>query len=98
MDYGVSVVTFPATTNFTAMHIHEGDAATNGPIRIQSGLANGELQLTNGSGQIQKTNNDVTAGLATALVNNPAGFYFNIHSTANPGGVARGQLSLTSQQ
>jgi hypothetical protein len=26
------------------------------------------------------------------IINNPAGFYFNAHSTLNPGGVARGQL------
>ena len=27
-----------------------------------------------------------------AIINNPAGFYFNAHSTLNPGGVVRGQL------
>jgi hypothetical protein len=27
-----------------------------------------------------------------AIINNPSGFYFNVHSTLNPGGVARGQL------
>jgi hypothetical protein len=30
------------------------------------------------------------------IVNNPAGFYFNVHSTLNPGGVARGQLVKTA--
>ena len=29
------------------------------------------------------------------IVNNPAGFYFNVHSPTNPGGVARGQLNRT---
>jgi len=28
-------------------------------------------------------------------VNNPAAFYFNVHSPTNPGGVARGQLVRT---
>ena len=74
------------------MHIHEGNATTNGPIRIQSGLSNGEIQLVNGGAQITKTNNDVTAALAQAIINDPSQFYFNIHTTANGAGVARGQL------
>ena len=28
----------------------------------------------------------------TQIIANPASFYFNVHSTLNPGGVARGQL------
>jgi hypothetical protein len=28
-----------------------------------------------------------------AIVANPAGFYFNVHTTLNPGGAVRGQLS-----
>jgi hypothetical protein len=34
----------------------------------------------------------VDAALAQTIINNPAGYYFNIHTAANPGGVARGQL------
>jgi hypothetical protein len=34
----------------------------------------------------------VDAALEQTILNNPAGFYFNVHSTLNPGGVARGQL------
>ena len=29
---------------------------------------------------------------AQAIVNNPPGYYFNVHTTANTGGVMRGQL------
>jgi hypothetical protein len=28
------------------------------------------------------------------MLNDPEGFYFNVHSVNNPGGVARGQLVL----
>jgi hypothetical protein len=35
----------------------------------------------------------VAAATLQQIVNNPAGFYFNVHSPANPGGVARGQLN-----
>ena len=34
----------------------------------------------------------MTGAVATQIVNNPAGYYFNVHSEANPGGVMRGQL------
>ena len=29
----------------------------------------------------------------TQIFNNPAGYYFNVHSTLHPNGVARGQLA-----
>jgi hypothetical protein len=32
---------------------------------------------------------------ANSILANPAGFYLNIHTAANPGGVARGQLTRT---
>jgi hypothetical protein len=35
---------------------------------------------------------DVPAALAQMIIDNPSGFYFNIHSPLNPGGFARGQL------
>jgi hypothetical protein len=35
----------------------------------------------------------VTAEIAQAIMNNPAGFYFNVHSAVNGGGVARGKLT-----
>jgi len=34
----------------------------------------------------------IPADQANSILANPAGFYVNIHTAANPGGVARGQL------
>ena len=92
VDYHITLTGFPATTNFTAAHIHEGNAATNGPVRVQTGLANSEIQLVAGGAQILKANIDIGAAFAQAIIDNPSGWYFNIHTTANGGGVARGQL------
>lgn len=36
------------------------------------------------------------AGVSGSALINPGGFYFNVHTTLNPGGVARGQLALAS--
>ena len=37
--------------------------------------------------------NVTTAATAQSILDNPAGFYFNVHTAANPAGVMRGQLS-----
>ena len=34
----------------------------------------------------------MTAVIAQQIVNNPAGYYFNVHTDLNKGGVMRGQL------
>ena len=51
--------------------------------------------LTNGSGSFTVAGINVTADVASAMLANPSGYYFNVHSTANPGGVARGTLTRT---
>jgi hypothetical protein len=48
--------------------------------------------LANGSGSFTAVQSVVDPALAQTIINNPAGYYFNAHSTLNPGGVVRGQL------
>lgn len=91
-DFGVTVSGFPSTTVFTIMHIHEGNASTNGPIKVNSGLTSGEVSLLSGGAQVNKLGIDVDAALAQSIINDPSQFYFNIHTVANGGGVARAQL------
>lgn len=83
---------FPPGTTLTGAHIHPGAAGTNGSVAISTAISQGEIVLTNGGGSLSKTVASVDATLAQSIVNNPAGYYFNIHTAANPGGVARGQL------
>jgi hypothetical protein len=83
---------FPAGTPINIAHIHQAVAGTNGSIVVSTTLAAGEVVLTNGGGTFTKSGITVDAALAQTIMNNPAGFYFNVHSTLNPGGVARGQL------
>jgi hypothetical protein len=91
-DFEVELSGFPSTTAITAAHIHPGAAGSNGPVRVNTGIAAGQVTLTNGAGSFVRNGINVNAADAQAIVNNPAGFYFNVHSSANPGGVARGQL------
>ena len=62
-------------------------------VVVPTALTAGQVVLTNGSGSFTSANTGVLAPeLAQAIINNPAGYYFNVHSTLNGGGVARGQL------
>lgn len=94
-DFNGTFSGFPAGTALTGAHIHEGAVGVNGAIRVSTGIAAGDIVFTNGGGTLAKTGIAVTGDLATAIMNNPAGYYFNIHTAAHPGGVARGQLVKT---
>ena len=92
-DFTFSLSGFPAGTTLTAAHIHPGAAGVNGSPAWNLLLVSGANVLTNGS--ITLTVNGVTptdVATAQAIINNPAGFYFNVHTTLNTGGAARGQL------
>ncbi len=92
-SFSVSLSGFPAGTPINIAHIHQAPAGTNGPIIFSTSLAAGEVTLSNGSGSFTKIGiAPPDSATFQAIVNNPAGFYFNVHSTLNPNGVARGQL------
>jgi hypothetical protein len=91
----VNLSNFPANTPINAAHIHPGAAGTNGGVIVSLGLTAGEIVLANGSGSFTRGPITVDPALAQTIMNNPSGYYFNVHSTLNPGGVARGQLNRT---
>jgi hypothetical protein len=101
VDFAISMEGFPANTNVILAHIHPGATGVNGPALVGvTGLAaSTPLPLTNGSGTY--TANGVSAGSSngnsaatnvSAILAAPQNFYFNVHTTSNPGGVMRGQL------
>jgi hypothetical protein len=89
--FAVNLTGFPAGTPVNAAHIHPGVAGTNGGVLVSTGLAAGQVVLTGGSGSFTRVVT-VDPAVTQNIINNPAAFYFNVHSTANPGGLARGQL------
>src|SRR5437667_4103276 len=74
----------------TASHIHAGAAGTAGGIELvftrAASFTNGTLTGTF----------PITAELTNRILQNPAGFYVNVHTAACGSGAARGQLSLVS--
>ena len=89
----ISVEGFPPGTVVTDAHIHNGAAGANAGIFVSAGLSSGEVVLTNGSGSVTKNGISVPADRATAILNNPAGHYFNVHTLLNAAGAIRGQLA-----
>jgi hypothetical protein len=93
--FNVSLTGFPSTTVFTMAHIHQAAAGVAGAIVVNTGLASGQVTLTNGAGSFTETSVSVPADIAQSMLSSPSGFYFNVHTVANASGVARGQLVRT---
>jgi hypothetical protein len=93
-NFSVTVTGFPAGMALTSAHIHPGAAGQTGSPVVDLALAAGEVTFATGSGSFTKNNITVSVAQANSLLASAGNFYFNIHTAANPGGVARGQLVL----
>src|SRR5262249_27945500 len=91
--FAVNLSGFPAGTPINMTHIHQAPVEQNGDVVVSTTLAPGDVTLANRSGTVTRSGVAVAPDLANQILNNPADFYFNIHSTLNPGGAARGQLA-----
>ena len=89
---------FPAATTITGLHIHNGASTVAGPIVIPTNVGSGAASITTdtGNGNVFRSVTVATsAGLAALnqLVQTPSAFYANLHTTVNPGGAIRSQLT-----
>jgi hypothetical protein len=96
VTYYFQVFDFPGTTEPVAAHIHNAVAGVNGPIVNDTGLtaAAGVDVASDGRAEFTSTTT-ISAAVLNAILANPSGYYFNVHSRLNPGGFARGQLVRT---
>lgn len=94
VDFHYDLTGFPAGTTITLSHIHTGASGVGGGVLVNTGQsAASPLGLTNGAGSWEARGiTSADAATLQSIIDNPAGFYFNVHSSTNPGGVARGQL------
>ena len=90
-----TVTGFPAGTNVILGHIHRGTPGATGNPVVNTGLsAASPLVMANGS----VTNHTISGidvlpvSVAQEIIDNPNGFYYNLHTLANPGGAIRAQL------
>jgi len=92
----LTVTGCPADTKLTLFHIHQAAAGANGGVKVTGkGDAANPIALATGAttAPIVVSNVTVDPVLANDIITGPAGFYFNVHSTVNGGGVVRGQLT-----
>lgn len=81
-----------ADSRIQAAHIHNGPAGQVAGIFVNTGLTPANAIPVNVSGTINFEGVTISQSQAQAVVANPAGHYFNMHSPLNPGGVMRGQM------
>jgi len=80
-------------------HIHQGLPGALGPVVISSNLT--AFTDSTGTGTITRIlslpTDDTTLATLKAIVANPGGFYVNMHTSVDPGGAIRGQLTDAKQ-
>ncbi len=86
---------FPAATSFTGLHIHEAPVTSSGGIVIQPPASFSATSDTgNGNAfRILTVSTSTAIAALNRLMQNPNGFYINIHTSANPSGAMRAQLA-----
>jgi len=93
VDFSVTLANFPAGSVARLAHIHTAAAGVTGAVLVDTGLSpSAAVAMPNGTGSFSFTGVAISPENATAVLLNPAGYYFNVHSVLNPSGVVRGQL------
>jgi hypothetical protein len=77
----VADITLPAT----AAHIHVGEVGVAGPPVVP-------LAPPDATGMSEACVTDADPAVLQAIVDNPAGYYVNVHNADYPDGAIRGQL------
>jgi LPXTG-motif cell wall-anchored protein len=73
----------------TVSHIHEGAEGADGGVVV-------DLDLDGFEGTSEGCNEAADAETLQAIIDNPAGYYVNVHNEAFPGGAIRGQLAAST--
>lgn len=81
---------FPAAVTINGLHIHQGAKGTNGPVVVNSGVTT--IADADGSGNVTTVVTGTSPATLQAILDNPRGYYVNLHTTANPSGAVREQM------
>ena len=86
ITYRVVATNLPGTiAGSPGAHIHVGSAGDAGPVVLP-------LNLTGLESGLVAAGTATNPPLAAAILDDPANFYVNVHTTVCPGGAIRGQL------
>jgi hypothetical protein len=78
---------------FTVSHIHVGTADVEGGVVVNLDLELSGTEFTSEG----CTEDELDAALLQAIVDDPAGYYVNVHSEMHGPGVIRGQLAAVAE-
>lgn len=92
---------FPSAAQFTGLHIHAGNAGSNGQVVIGTDLGAGDRSVNSSTGVVniyRSVTVSSAAGLTAlnAILTAPENFYVNLHTTIHPNGAVRAQLAPAS--
>jgi hypothetical protein len=94
--FEIQLAGLPQNTTFVGGHIHPAPPGVAGPVIVNTTLSSGTPPtFISGAAVWTFSNINVPVPTLQGMINNPGGFYFNVHTFSNPGGVARGQIQRT---
>src|SRR4051812_15128139 len=74
-NFAVTLGGFPAGSNITAAHIHEGASTCACPVVVNTTVTSGQVTIANNLASFTRENIPVTPEIANRIIANPAGFY-----------------------
>jgi hypothetical protein len=92
-SFAIQLNSFPPGTPAILAHIHTGAAGVPGPVFVDTRLAPATALLMSDSTANIIMTAELSQAQAVAVMGNPAGYYFNVHTPLNPAGAVRGQLT-----
>jgi len=90
-NINVTITVSNLNSPITIFHIHQGPVGVAGNV-VENLVGLGGV-FTNGT---MTGTFPIDPGIAQQMLQNPAGFYVNVHTNQCPGGAARGQLAFVS--
>ena len=81
---------FPGAVTIDGLHIHQAAKGVNGPVVVSSGVT--PIVDADGQGNVTAIVTGTSPPTLQAILDNPRGYYVNLHTTANPLGALREQM------
>ena len=81
---------FSGAVAIDGLHIHQGSKGTNGPVVVSSGVVS--IADTDGKGNVTTVVTGTPPATLQAILDNPRGYYVNLHTSVNPSGAVREQM------
>ena len=81
---------FPAAVTINGLHVHQGAKGTNGAVVVSSGVVS--IVDADGKGNVTTVVTGTAPATLQAILDNPRGYYVNLHTSANANGALREQM------